>query len=128
MKADAELLDECGRRGIALSAVGDTVRYKPKNAMTPALLAALTESKAEILEILRDREGARRAPWPPRIDQLLAEGRALDQAGETADSARANAIVGELAAYVASLPAGRQAEAARRLVAALNGNGARDRD
>ncbi|MGH9927629.1 MAG: hypothetical protein ACREA9_00225 [Pyrinomonadaceae bacterium] len=50
----AELLADLDERGVKLEAAGDMVRYHPKSAVTPDLLARMTAHKAELLTFLRD--------------------------------------------------------------------------
>ena len=52
------LLTETVRRGIALEAHGDTLRYDaPAGTMTPELKDRLREHKAELLRLLSGAEG-----------------------------------------------------------------------
>lgn len=50
----AELLSETTRQGVHLSSDGEQLRIRgPKGALTPEMLAALTQLKPELLELLR---------------------------------------------------------------------------
>jgi hypothetical protein len=49
----AELLADLARLGIRLDACGDQLRFHPRSALQPDLLARLKTHKAEILAILR---------------------------------------------------------------------------
>src|SRR5262245_16637915 len=48
----AELLADLARRGIRLEAHGDRLRFRPRLALTPDLLAELKTQKAELLVLL----------------------------------------------------------------------------
>jgi hypothetical protein len=48
----AELLADLAVHGIDVQALGDAIRYRPKSAMTPALLARLRTHKAELTRVL----------------------------------------------------------------------------
>lgn len=59
-----------------------------------------------------------RAPWPAAIEDLVTEGRALDescQRGEPVDRERASEIVRELEAYVDALPEHEQSRVSKAL-------------
>ena len=47
-----EILYELERRGVHLEVAGDKVRWRPKEAVTPDLVEALRQRKAEILGLL----------------------------------------------------------------------------
>ena len=49
----AELLMDLGLLGIRLQADGDRLRYHPRSALTPDLLARLKAHKADVLALLR---------------------------------------------------------------------------
>ena len=49
----ADLLLDLDRRGIRLEAQGDRLRYHPRSALTPELLARLKAHKADLLAMLR---------------------------------------------------------------------------
>lgn len=52
----AELLSELERRGVALEAAGDRLRFDaPRGALTPELRTAMAEHKAELLGLLDRR-------------------------------------------------------------------------
>jgi hypothetical protein len=55
VKAAAEVLCELQRRGVTLTADGDTLCLKPRRALDDALLARVREAKRAILEALRSR-------------------------------------------------------------------------
>lgn len=61
-----ELLLGLGRLGIRLEADGERLRYRPRSALTPDLLARLKEHKAELLAMLGANAVA------PEIDQSNA--------------------------------------------------------
>jgi len=65
-----DLLTEIAERGITLTCgrTGDRLNAKPTAALTPVLIAEITEHKTEIIEILRERRRKR-------------EDRALEQTG-----------------------------------------------
>jgi len=44
-----EILSELERRGVHLEVAGDKLRWRPKEAVTPDLVEALKQSKAEII-------------------------------------------------------------------------------
>ena len=46
------LLSDLRRHGIDLALHGDRIRYRPKDALTPALKAAITEHRSELLLLL----------------------------------------------------------------------------
>ena len=73
----AELLAELNRRGVALEAVGDRLRYDaPKGALTPELRAAMAEHKAELLELI-DRRLRTSATDLVAVAELLVAGQML---------------------------------------------------
>lgn len=47
-----ELLAELNRRGVAIAVAGDRLRFRPQNAVTPDLRAALVEHKADLIRLL----------------------------------------------------------------------------
>ena len=47
-----EILTELERRGVHLELAGDKLRWRPKEAITPDLVEALRQSKAEIIAAL----------------------------------------------------------------------------
>jgi hypothetical protein len=51
----AEILTELHRRGVTLTAEGDTLCLKPRRALDDGLLSRVREAKPEILEALRNR-------------------------------------------------------------------------
>jgi hypothetical protein len=51
-----ELLADLRRRGLVLVPDGDTLRYRPRNALTPELRAAVAAHKLELLALLADDE------------------------------------------------------------------------
>jgi TubC N-terminal docking domain len=54
-----QLMTDLAHLGIRLDAYGDRLRYSPKSAMTPDLVAQLRDNKAELLAMLcRDDVGA----------------------------------------------------------------------
>lgn len=52
----SDLLAELSRRGVTLTAVGSRLRYHPRSAVTPELLAELRQHKPALLESLREVE------------------------------------------------------------------------
>lgn len=72
----AELLLDLDRRGIRLEAHGDRLRYSPRSALTPDLLARLKAHKAELLAMLRPAPEVARiasnaaAVWQAALDRL----------------------------------------------------------
>ena len=57
------LLVQLARRGIELRAAGDRLRYRPRSAMTPDLVARLAAHKVELLAVLAAAD-ARTDPNP----------------------------------------------------------------
>lgn len=55
MTGTTEILAELQRRGVSVSADGDTVRLKPRRFLDDALLARIRDAKPAILEALRSR-------------------------------------------------------------------------
>lgn len=51
-----EILTELHRRGVELSAAGDRLRFRPKDAVPPNIMEGLKRRKAEILSILQFRQ------------------------------------------------------------------------
>jgi hypothetical protein len=49
----SDLLSDLQRAGVRLEAVGERLRYFPRSAVTPELVARLREHKAELLAVLR---------------------------------------------------------------------------
>jgi hypothetical protein len=70
MSAD-ELLLELDQRGIRLEAAGDRLRYHPRAAVTPALLARLKILKRDVLALL-ERPAAPAARLPPSASCRVA--------------------------------------------------------
>ena len=67
-----DLLAELRRRGIELAVAGERLRYRPKDAVTPELRAAMVGCKADLLQLLADddhqvrwRADAMRPQVPP---------------------------------------------------------------
>ena len=58
-----ELLTDLARQGIVLEADGDRLRYYPRSALTPGLLARLKAHQADLLARLRSAPEV--APAPP---------------------------------------------------------------
>ena len=52
----AGLMAELARRGVRLEAAGDSLRFFPREAVSPELLAALRACKPELLALLRPDE------------------------------------------------------------------------
>ena len=70
--AASELLAELKRRGVELAVAGAQLRYRPKDAVTPELRAAMVGCKADLLRLLADddhqvrwRADAMRPQVPP---------------------------------------------------------------
>ena len=55
----AELLNDASRRGVSIWAEGSRLLYRPKDALTPELEAALKANKAEVLAVLEARVAIR---------------------------------------------------------------------
>ena len=80
--SEAELILDLGRLGIQLEADGERLRFFPRSALTPDLLARLKSHKAALLAMLRpttevagiDRTGVA-AVWQAALDRL--EGNSL---------------------------------------------------
>ncbi len=54
---NAEAIAQRARElGVTLTVAGDRIRYAPKSATPPDFVDALREHKAEVLQVLRDRE------------------------------------------------------------------------
>jgi hypothetical protein len=69
----AELLLDLGRLGIRLEADGERLRYFPRSALTPDLLAKLKAYKADLLAMLRPApEAAPALPAPEAAPALPA--------------------------------------------------------
>jgi hypothetical protein len=66
----AALLSSLQSRGVELLASGDRLRWRPREALTPAEVAAPAEHKAEVLQLLADRAEAETITW---ICQALEE-------------------------------------------------------
>lgn len=81
-----ELLEEVGRRGVALR-VGrhkDRLNYWPKGNLSPELVKELRQYKAEIIEVVRwDEERKTRGEGKVR-DELEVLERAREKLGEPA--------------------------------------------
>lgn len=52
-----ELLAELSRRGVAIAVAGDRLRFRPQDAVTPDLRAALVEHKADLIRLLIADDG-----------------------------------------------------------------------
>ncbi|REK17366.1 MAG: hypothetical protein DWQ37_06130 [Planctomycetota bacterium] len=72
-----DLLKDLSLLGVRVEVVGDRLRYSPRSAMTPDLLARLDAQKAELLTMLRPAPDARHinrndaaAVWQAAIDRL----------------------------------------------------------
>jgi len=63
-----EILTELERRGVHLEVAGDKLRWRPKEAVTPDLVEALKQSKAEIISTLTGSKttGLGQCPGPER--------------------------------------------------------------
>ena len=59
-----EILSELARRGVDLEVHGDRLRFRPKEAVTPALLEVLREHKAALLARLDGEHSV--CAWPAR--------------------------------------------------------------
>jgi TubC N-terminal docking domain len=87
------LLADLAEHGIDLQPLGDVIRYRPRNAMTPALLQRLRASKAELLAMsiiqkahdLGDADLAELLAegWHERIAIATEDGKASQQTAET---------------------------------------------
>ena len=62
----ARLLGRLAAKGIRLETDGKTLRYAPRDAMTPSLIAATKRHKADIVRLLDDEDSHR------EIFQVLA--------------------------------------------------------
>src|SRR5689334_5621051 len=51
-----DLLGELERRGVELAVDGDRLRYRPKDAVTPELRAAIVQHKSELLALIDEAE------------------------------------------------------------------------
>jgi hypothetical protein len=47
-----QILNDLTKHGIEVQALGDTIRYRPRSVMTPALLERLQANKADLLRLL----------------------------------------------------------------------------
>jgi TubC N-terminal docking domain len=71
--AAGALLDTLRERGIAIEVVGDRLRYRPRDAVTPDLRAQLATHKASLLAILNGTANPGRLrsgyaqPWPDAL-------------------------------------------------------------
>jgi hypothetical protein len=88
----ADLLAELHNLGIKVQPYGDTLRYRPRDAMTPALLQRLQTHKAELLKMLTLPWGQSEADicvasalrrldavgWPPERGARRTLGQMLD--------------------------------------------------
>lgn len=73
----SEILSKLERQGIELQAHGDRLRFRPKDAVTPDLRAALAAHKGEILEALQPKRpatGYRLCPGPDRCQGCYSVG------------------------------------------------------
>ena len=63
-----DILSELARRGVHLEVAGDKLRWRPKEAVTPDLVEALKQWKAEIIAALSGRKmtGFGKCPGPER--------------------------------------------------------------
>jgi len=63
-----DILSELARRGVHLEVAGEKLRWRPKEAVTPDLVAALKQWKAEIIASLTDCKmtGFGKCPGPER--------------------------------------------------------------
>ena len=52
-----EILSELERRGVELQVVGDKLRFRPVDAVTPEMLETLRAQKAELLRLLAKAHG-----------------------------------------------------------------------
>lgn len=48
----ADVLEELNRRGVAIAVAGDRLRFRPQDAVTPDLRAALLEHKTDLIRLL----------------------------------------------------------------------------
>jgi hypothetical protein len=80
-----QILTELHRRDVEVVAVGDRIRWRPKDAVTPDLLDALAEQKAELLRLL---------PLVADYRTLLRRAFALN-GGPTAPASQCGVVVNE---------------------------------
>ncbi len=64
-----ELLAELTRRGVEIAVEGGRLRFRPQDAVTPDLRAALVEHKADVLDLLGDDE--REVGW--RVEAMRGQ-------------------------------------------------------
>jgi hypothetical protein len=78
-----DLLTEIAERGITLTCgrTGDRLNAKPTAALTPLLMAEITEHKTEIIEIMRERQRKRE-------DRALEETGVIQSERQVFDMAR----------------------------------------
>ena len=72
----AALLYDLGAAGITIVARGDRLRFYPRDALGPDLLARLQAHKAELLGVLRDtarKPGGTDAAQPDALDTPAAD-------------------------------------------------------
>ena len=50
-----DLFEALSSVGITIEAHGDSLRYRPRSAMTPDMLAAVKNCKADLLDVLKNR-------------------------------------------------------------------------
>jgi hypothetical protein len=68
-----EVINEVRRRGIALVAHGDKLRYAPRSAVTPELREHLAAHKSEIMAELKTRQGEPVAVYSERVNRSADE-------------------------------------------------------
>ena len=56
-----DLLAELDRRGVKLAAAGERLRYRPRDAVSPELRAAIIEHKPELLARVAEEEAEARS-------------------------------------------------------------------
>jgi len=75
------ILSELARRRVYLEVAGDKLRWRPKDALTPDLVEALKQRKAEILGLL-----SRAAVAPQTRQAVHARVRGQEAVSETAEA------------------------------------------
>jgi len=69
----ASLFSDLAQQGIQLEADGERLRYYPRSALTPGLLARLKAHKAALVAILTARDPQATLLWPSALDLLAGD-------------------------------------------------------
>ena len=70
----SDIIQELNRRGVELKVEGERLRFRPKHAVTPDLLATMREHKAEIVSTLTaPAVRARVRGWEETVETAACE-------------------------------------------------------